>query len=82
MNNTDTNKDFIVETLSDTILKMQVRLSEQAANLADFGFVDNTDYYCVLSIISLLEHALDNAILYNNNQWNNILLLYNKISHA
>ena len=82
MNGLDANREFISNTLTDTLNKMQIRLSQRAGDLADFGFVSNENNYYVLSIISLLNHAMDNAILFDNAQWNNIILLYNKVSHV
>lgn len=82
MNELNANKEFISNTLIDTLNKMQINMSQRVSNLADFGFVSNENTYCVLSIISLLNHAMDNVILFDNTQWDNIILLYNKISHA
>ena len=82
MNEINTNKEFISNTLTDTLNEMQIRTSQRVGNLADFGFISNENTYCVLSIISLLNHAMDNAILFDNAQWNNIILLYNKVSHV
>lgn len=82
MNELDANKEFISNTLIDTLNKMQINMSQRVCNLANFGFVSNENTYCVLSIISLLNHAMDNAILFDNAQWDNIILLYNKVSHA
>lgn len=82
MNGLNANKEFISNTLIDTLNKMQINMSQRVGNLANFGFVSNENTYCVLSIISLLNHAMDNAILFDNAQWDNIILLYNKISHA
>lgn len=82
MNGLDANREFISNTLTDTLNKMQIRLSQRVGNLANFGVVSNENTYCVLSIISLLNHAMDNAILFDNAQWDNIVLLYNKVSHV
>ena len=82
MNGLNANKEFISNSLTDTLNEMQIKMSQRAGNLADFGFVSNENTYCVLSIISLLNHAMDNAILFDNAQWDNIILLYNKISHV
>lgn len=82
MNGLDANREFISSTLTDTLNKMQIRLSQRTGDLADFGFVLNENTYCVLSIISLLNHAMDNAILFDNAQWDNIILLYNKVNHV
>lgn len=82
MNGLDANREFISNNLTDTLNKMQIRLSQHVGDLADFGFVSNENTYCVLSIISLLNHAMDNTILFDNTQWDNIILLYNKVSHV
>lgn len=82
MNGLNTNREFISSALTDTLNKMQIRLSQHVGDLADFGFVSNENTYCVLSIISLLNHAIDNAILFDNAKWDNIILLYNKVSHV
>lgn len=82
MNGLDANREFISNTLTDTLNKMQIRLSQHVGDLADFGFVSNENTYCVLSIISLLNHAMDNTILFDNAQWDNIIFLYNKVSHV
>ena len=82
MNGLNANRKFISNTLTDTLNEMQIRTSQRVGNLADFGFISNENTYCVLSIISLLNHAMDNSILFDNAQWNNIILLYNKISHV
>ena len=82
MNGFNANKEFISNTLTDSLNEMQIRLSQHVGDLADFGFVSNENTYCVLSIISLLNHAMDNAILFDNTQWDNIILLYNKVSHV
>lgn len=82
MNGLDANKEFISNNLTNTLNKMQIKLSQHVDDLANFGFVSNENTYCVLSIISLLNHAMDNAILFDNTQWDNIILLYNKVSHV
>lgn len=82
MNGLNANKEFISNTLIDTLNKMQINMSQRVSNLANFGFVSNENTYCVLSIISLLNHAMDNVILFDNTQWDNIIFLYNKISHV
>ena len=82
MNGLDANREFISNTLPDTLNEMQIKMSQLASNLADFGFISNENIYCVLSIISLLNHAMDNAILFDNTKWDNIILLYNKVSHV
>lgn len=82
MNEVNNNKEFISSTLIDTLNNMQIKLSQQIGDLAVLGFISNSNTYCILSIIALLNNAIDNPILFNKRQWDNILLLYNKISHA
>lgn len=82
MDRVSSNRNYISNDIAEVLDKMQIKLSEHVGNLADFGFISSSDTYCVLSIISLLNHAMDNAILFDRGQWNNIILLYNKISHA
>lgn len=82
MNGLNANKEFISNILTDTLNEIQIRMSQHVGNLADFGFVSNENTYCVLSIISLLNHAMDNVVLFDNAQWDNIILLYNKVSHV
>ncbi len=78
----DTNKEFITEELSNSILSKQINLTNRIANLADLGFINDANTDCELSIMVLLEHALDNVILYSKEQFDNILLLYNKVSYV
>lgn len=83
MNNTNNeNKDFIANRLSNNIINLQSSLVERVIKQADFGFVSAPNFPCLLAISCLLEHALDNVILYSNAQFSNILNLYNKVIYA
>lgn len=83
MNNTNNkNKDFIANRLSNNIINLQSSLVERVIKQADFGFVSAPNFPCLLAVSCLLEHALDNVILYSNSQFSNILNLYNKVIYA
>lgn len=83
MNNTNNeNKDFIANRLSNNIINLQSSLVERVIKQADFGFVSAPNFSCLLAVSCLLEHALDNVILYSNSQFSNILNLYNKVIYA
>lgn len=83
MNNTNNeNKDFIANRLSNNIINLQSSLVERVIKQADFGFVSTSNFPCLLAVSCLLEHALDNVILYSNSQFSNILNLYNKVIYA
>lgn len=78
----DSNKQFIADVIGDNILKKQIAITNRVAKLADLGYINDSNIDCELSIMCLLEHALDNFILYSKEQFDNIILIYNKISHA
>lgn len=83
MNNTNNeNKDFIANRISNNIINMQSSIVERVVNQADFGFLPSSNFPCLLSIMCMLEHALDNVILYSDAQFSNITNLYNKIVYA
>lgn len=83
MNNTNNeNKDFIANRISNNIINLQSSLIERVIKQADFGFVSAPNFPCLLAVSCLLEHALDNVILYSNSQFSNILNLYNKVIYA
>lgn len=76
------NKDYITNQLSNNIINMQSGIIERAAKQADFGFLPSSNFPCLLSIMCMLEHALDNVILYSDAQFSNITNLYNKVVYA
>lgn len=82
MDTNNSNKEFISNSINDAITNMQISLSQRINDLAVLGFVPSKNTYCLLSIMSLLIQAADSFIIYNNEQWNNILLLYNKVNYG
>lgn len=76
------NNKFIAERLQDAIIQYQVDICNRITKQAVLGFVSPSNFQCLLAVSCLLEHALDNVILYSNSQFSNILNLYNKVIYA
>lgn len=75
----ETNDKYINERIANDVEQMQIRLAKSVSDRAIFGFVEPLSSSCVLSITTILNHALDNSILYSTRQFQTLLTLYNKI---
>lgn len=76
------NNKFVAERLQDAIVQYQVDICNRITKQAVLGFVSLSNFQCLLAVSRLLEHALNNVILYSNSQFSNILNLYNKVIYA
>lgn len=76
------NDKFIAKSMYDNVEQMQISLANMAAKRANLGFTEPLSSSCVLSIICLLNHALENRILYSTEQYDSLLTLYNKVIHG
>lgn len=76
------NDKFVVKGMYDNVEQMQISLANMVAKRANLGFTEPLSSSCILSIVCLLNHALENRILYSTEQYESLLTLYNKIIHG
>ena len=72
------NIQFTADKVNSEIENYTITITNNIIESIKNGFVINNKY-CSLSIMSLLQHSLDNFILFDKEQFNKILYIYNKI---
>ena len=76
------NDEFVYKHVAEDIEEIQIQLANRVASRANLGFSERSSDSCVLSITSMLIHALDNWILYSTDEQKSLLALYNKICNG
>lgn len=73
------NDWYVNQEMYDNIQAMQIGLAEQICKMTDVGFTVTDESRCKLAHMTLLLHCLENPILFNKPQFDNLLLIYNKL---
>ena len=78
----EANRNFIAEGLQDKVTQLQIDTCNRISKQADLGFINASNFQCLLSVSSLILNALEAHEILSESQFSNILNLYNKVIYA